>query len=91
LMLTSLSVVVVITLANLMSRNCSACSPNESANPGMTHSGTDQCAAAGAYTRSYGKLCGNGPDLWLRLQATYDAREASKRLKREVAKIPTLR
>jgi len=38
-----------------------------------------------------GKLCGNGPDLWLRLQATYDAWEASKRLKREIAKIPMLR
>jgi antitoxin HigA-1 len=38
-----------------------------------------------------GKLCGNGPDLWLRMQATYDAWEASKRLKREVARIPMLR
>lgn len=35
-----------------MSGNCTACSPNQCANPGMTHSGTDQCAAAGAYTRS---------------------------------------
>jgi antitoxin HigA-1 len=38
-----------------------------------------------------GKLCGNGPDLWLRMQATYDAWEASKRLEREIAKIPMLR
>jgi antitoxin HigA-1 len=38
-----------------------------------------------------GKLCGNGPDLWLRMQVTYDAWEASKRLKREVARIPMLR
>jgi antitoxin HigA-1 len=38
-----------------------------------------------------GKLCGNGPELWLRMQATYDAWEASKRLKREVARIPMLR
>jgi antitoxin HigA-1 len=33
-----------------------------------------------------GKLCGNGPDLWLRMQAAYDGWEASKRLKRERSK-----
>jgi addiction module HigA family antidote len=38
-----------------------------------------------------GKLCGNGPGLWLRMQAAYDAWEASKRLKREIEKIPMLR
>jgi addiction module HigA family antidote len=38
-----------------------------------------------------GKLCGNGPGLWLRMQAAYDEWEASKRLRREVAKIPVLR
>jgi addiction module HigA family antidote len=38
-----------------------------------------------------GKLCGNGPDLWIRMQAAYDVWESSKRLKREVAKIPVLR
>ena len=38
-----------------------------------------------------GRLCGNGPGLWLRLQANYDAWEASRRLKDEVAKIPVLR
>lgn len=38
-----------------------------------------------------GKLCGNGPDLWLRMQAAYDAREASERLKQAVKKIPVLR
>ena len=38
-----------------------------------------------------GKLCGNGPDLWLRMQAAYDGWEASKRLKREIEKIPMLR
>jgi addiction module HigA family antidote len=37
-----------------------------------------------------GKLCGNGPDLWLTLQARYDAWEASKRLAKEIEKIPTL-
>ena len=28
-----------------------------------------------------GKFCGNGPGLWLRMQAAYDVWEASKRLK----------
>jgi addiction module HigA family antidote len=38
-----------------------------------------------------GKLCGNGPDLWLNLQARYDAYESTKRLAEELKKIPTLR
>ncbi|MGB6552749.1 MAG: HigA family addiction module antitoxin [Candidatus Binataceae bacterium] len=38
-----------------------------------------------------GKLCGNGPDLWLALQARYDAWESSHRLADELKKIPTLR
>jgi addiction module HigA family antidote len=38
-----------------------------------------------------GKLCGNGADLWLRLQATYDAWEATRRLASELTAIPTLR
>ena len=49
-MLNSLSIVVVVTLANLMARNCPTCSTDECANPGMTHSGTDKSAAAGTYT-----------------------------------------
>jgi antitoxin HigA-1 len=38
-----------------------------------------------------GKLCGNGPDLWLNMQARYDAWEATHRLKEDLKKIPTLR
>lgn len=38
-----------------------------------------------------GKLCGNGPDLWLALQARYDAWESSHRLANELKRIPTLR
>ncbi len=38
-----------------------------------------------------GKLCGNGPDLWLNMQARYDAWHASRRLAGEIARIPTLR
>ncbi len=39
----------------------------------------------------FGKLCGNGPELWLAMQARYDAWEASHRLAGAIAKIPTLR
>jgi addiction module HigA family antidote len=38
----------------------------------------------------FGKLCGNGPDLWLNLQRTFDLHQAEKRLEREIKKIPTL-
>src|ERR1700751_2808140 len=38
-----------------------------------------------------GKLCGNGPDLRLNLQARYDAWEATHRLAEDLKKIPTLR
>ncbi|HYB90506.1 MAG TPA: HigA family addiction module antitoxin [Candidatus Binataceae bacterium] len=38
-----------------------------------------------------GKQCGNGPNLWLNLQARYDAWEATRRLKEDLKKIPTLR
>ncbi len=37
-----------------------------------------------------GKLCGNGPDIWLRLQNSYDLRQAEKALGKALAKIPTL-
>ena len=36
-----------------------------------------------------GKFCGNGPDLWLRLQQAYDLWHAERALKAEVARIPT--
>ncbi|KAA5600358.1 HigA family addiction module antitoxin [Blastochloris sulfoviridis] len=37
-----------------------------------------------------GKLCGNGPELWLSLQRTYDLDVARKELGAEIEKIPTL-
>lgn len=37
-----------------------------------------------------GKLCGNGPDLWLNMQARYDAWEVSHRLAEQLKKVPTL-
>ena len=36
-----------------------------------------------------GKFCGNGPELWLRLQQAYDLWHAQRALKAEIAKIPT--
>jgi addiction module HigA family antidote len=37
-----------------------------------------------------GKLCGNGPDLWINLQRTYDLLIAEQELASEIKKIPTL-
>ena len=37
-----------------------------------------------------GKLCGNGPELWLGLQAHYDLETLSKTKRAEIAAIPTL-
>jgi antitoxin HigA-1 len=37
-----------------------------------------------------GKLCGNGPDLWLNLQRRYDLQRASRQLGAKINAIPTL-
>ena len=37
-----------------------------------------------------GKLCGNGPELWINMQRTYDLDAAEKELAHEIEKIPTL-
>ena len=37
-----------------------------------------------------GKLCGNGPDLWLNLQARHDLERLSQEMDAELADIPTL-
>src|SRR4249920_2754312 len=37
-----------------------------------------------------GKLCGNGPDLWLNLQRAYDLVIAERELAGEIKNIPTL-
>ncbi len=37
-----------------------------------------------------GKLCGNGPDLWLNLQARHDLARLSRSKSSEIAAIPTL-
>lgn len=38
-----------------------------------------------------GKLCGNGPDLWLNLQKRYDLQRAELALGEEIKAIPTLK
>jgi addiction module HigA family antidote len=37
-----------------------------------------------------GKLCGNGPDLWLNLQKRYDLQRAERQLGEKINTIPTL-
>jgi len=37
-----------------------------------------------------GKLCGNGPDLWVNLQARHDLERLSHEMGAELADIPTL-
>ncbi len=37
-----------------------------------------------------GKLCGNGPDIWIKLQTRYDIKLAEREMADEVARIPTL-
>lgn len=37
-----------------------------------------------------GKLCGDGPDIWLRMQQAYDREIAERQLKHVIARIPTL-
>ena len=37
-----------------------------------------------------GKLCGNGPELWLNLQSRFDLERLSKTKRAEIAAIPTL-
>jgi addiction module HigA family antidote len=37
-----------------------------------------------------GKFCGNGPDLWLRMQATYDLWHARRDLKSDLDRISTV-
>lgn len=38
-----------------------------------------------------GKLCGNGHEIWFRLQNRYDLETAEQEMAEEIAKIPTLK
>ena len=37
-----------------------------------------------------GKLCGNGPELWINMQRAFDLDIAERELAKEIEKIPTL-
>jgi addiction module HigA family antidote len=37
-----------------------------------------------------GKLCGNGPELWLNLQTRYDLERLGRKRRKEIAAVPTL-
>ena len=37
-----------------------------------------------------GKLCGNGPDLWLNMQAAHDLWRLRRRLHKQIEELPTL-
>lgn len=39
----------------------------------------------------FGKLFGNGPDIWLNMQRQYDIAKAQKEIGREIEGIPTLK
>jgi antitoxin HigA-1 len=38
----------------------------------------------------FGKLCGNGPDLWMQMQINYDLTITAQKLAKVIKKIPTL-
>ena len=48
------------------------------------------CAHTPGMALRLGKLCGNGPDLWLNLQKRYDLHQAEQELGESIRKIPTL-
>jgi addiction module HigA family antidote len=51
----------------------------------------EKAAVSPAMALRLGKLCGNGPDLWLRLQQDYDLWHAARELAAEIAAIPTMK
>lgn len=51
----------------------------------------DPSAVTPAMALRLGKLCGNGPDLWVNLQARYDLDRAYRAIAEEIESIPTLR
>ncbi len=50
----------------------------------------EHAAVTPAMALRLGKLCGNGPNLWLRMQVAYDLWQAEHDLAPELARIPTL-
>jgi len=51
---------------------------------------TERTAVTPEMALRLGKLCGNGPELWLALQARYDLARLSQTKRSEIEAIPTL-
>jgi antitoxin HigA-1 len=51
---------------------------------------TERAPVTPAMALRLGKLCGNGPNLWLNLQRDFDLWHAEQRLGGELKRIPTL-
>ncbi len=51
---------------------------------------TERAAVTPEMALRLGKLCGNGPELWLSLQSRFDLDRLSKTKHAEIAAIPTL-
>ena len=52
---------------------------------------TERSAVTPEMAVRLGKLCGNGPGLWLRMQVAYDLWHAERAMAETVKSIPTLR
>ena len=50
----------------------------------------EEASVTPAMALRLGKLCGNGPDLWLNLQVRHDLDRLSREIGDELARIPTL-
>ena len=51
---------------------------------------TGRAAVTPIVALKLGKLCGNGPELWLNLQTRYDLERLGRKRRREIAAVPTL-
>ncbi|MGQ0677019.1 MAG: HigA family addiction module antitoxin [Rhodospirillales bacterium] len=51
---------------------------------------TGRAAVTPIVALKLGKLCGNGPELWLNLQSRYDLERLGRTRRREIAAVPTL-
>ncbi len=51
---------------------------------------TERAPVTAEMARRLGKLCGNGPDLWLALQSRYDLDRLSRATRADIEGIPTL-
>jgi addiction module HigA family antidote len=52
---------------------------------------SEQAAVTPEMALRLGKFCGNGPDLWLRMQEAYDLWHAERRLRDQLDEIETVR